>query len=208
MKVVAIYNCYAAFFLLIRYKKDFEGLIYLKKDILDLNTLIRDYNFLNELFKSLCFVLFSGLFIFWRAHSLSNNLNNILFESILILIGIYFLFNSIWDFIYSIREYCLIKNGNIVIYIDNIIDKQKVFKYDEYDEKQHRVRLSQYTCLTDKYYCIPSTEDFKNARINSECILIFTKLNKAPLISYLGDYCTLDDDLKEKVTDNLKNIIK
>ena len=165
----------------------------MEKDVLDLNTLIKNHNFFNKLFKSLCFILFSGLLIFWQINSLLNNINNFFLECILILIGIYFLFNGIWRFVYTIREYCLIKNGDIQIFIDTIIDKRKVFKSNEYDVNQHQVRLGNYSSLTNSFYCINSTEDFLSARVGSNCILVFTKLSKFPVNLYLCDKYVLGE---------------
>lgn len=162
-------------------------------------------NYKNDLLKTIWYgilgILFISIYLLKNQYSLTNVP---LFDNILLIISIISILKSIKSLYFGLSKYLLLNNERFDIFIDTIIDKRKVLKRDEYDIKQHQVHLGIYTCYTKKYYIIEDTEEFKKARINSNCLLIFTKFKKEPLMSFLLDDYILDENLKKNITNNLE----
>jgi len=111
--------------------------------------------------------------------------------------------------IYLIRKKQLIKKGNIYVYNDKIIDKQRLGNTtDTQDNKEYQLTLRDYSSKTRKNVCLKTLKEFNAASVGSNCILVFTKLNKRPFGVFPGDLYELDKQLLNKCITDLSIVIK
>ena len=111
--------------------------------------------------------------------------------------------------IYLIRKKQLIKKGNIYIYNDKIIDKQRLGNTtDIQDKKEYQLTLKDYSGKTRKNVCLKTLKEFNATNVGSDCILVFTKLNKRPFGVFPGELYELDNQLLNKCITDLNIIVK
>ena len=105
------------------------------------------------------------------------------------------------------KRKAMIKNGQVYLYIDEIVDKTHIFNSSEPDDpKEYQLTTKAYSEKTGKNVLVSNAREFKAAKVGDACILCFTTMSKRPFMVFPGSQYVLSEELQKKCVDSIDRI--
>ena len=117
-------------------------------------------------------------------------------------------FIGLKQIVFILKRNSLIKNGNVIIFIDKIVDKQELGNTSDHsDPKEFQIEAEKYSLKTGKMVSIREKRNFNQMKVGDECILCFTTMSNLPFMVYSGSVYELSDELLPKCVDSIDEVI-